>query len=191
MDRGLAVAVAGVDPVTIEGRFERHTSMAHRKLSGSAAGGRWGPQGAFPVLYLGRPTESVIVEAYRHLVDPIEGMRPELVAPRRLLLVDVQVTEILDLRRPENRETVGLSLDDLMSGIEQHEQCQAVGQVAHQLGLHGIIAPAATGLGETLALLERRLPADEHPELIEERLWEGLPADPRRLHVPESGNGVS
>ena len=35
------------------------------------------------------------------------------------------------------------------------------------------------GVGETLALFERRLPANEQPELIDVAAWDGLPADPR------------
>jgi hypothetical protein len=57
--------------------------------------------------------------------------------------------------------------------------------VAHQLGLHGIIAPAATGLGETLALFERHLPATELPVVVDEEIIDGLPADPRRLRLVE------
>jgi len=37
----------------------------------------------------------------------------------------------------------------------------SVGLAAHQLGLHGVIAPAATGLGLTLALFEHNLPAEQ------------------------------
>ena len=54
-----------------------------RGLRASSAGGRWGPPRAYAVLYLGRPEASVIAEAYRSLVDGVEGMRPELVGPRR------------------------------------------------------------------------------------------------------------
>jgi RES domain-containing protein len=122
----------------------------------------------------------VIVEAHRHLVEPIEGMRPEMVAPRRLLTCEVHVTMILDLRKTANRIAVGLSVDDLTSDVGDYAGCHRVGQAAHQLGLHGIIAPAATGLGETLALFERHLPAEEQPVLVEEERWEHLPADPRR-----------
>jgi len=180
MDRSLAIAVARASTVTIEGAFQRHASLRFRTLTGSAAGGRWGPQGAFPVFYLARPTASVIVEAYRHLVEPIEGMKPEMVAPRRLLTCEVRVTTILDLRTPENQATVGLAPEDLTSGVGDYATCHRVGQAAHQLGLHGIIAPAATGLGETLALFERHLPAEEQPVLLEEERWEQLPADPRK-----------
>lgn len=89
MDRSLALAVARAGTITIEGEFQRHASLRYRVLTGSAAGGRWGPEGAYPVFYLGRPTESVIVEAYRHLVEPVEGMRPELVGPRRLRIAEI------------------------------------------------------------------------------------------------------
>jgi hypothetical protein len=41
------------------------------------------------------------------------------------------------------------------------------------------VAPAATGVGETLPLFERRRPAEEQPELIEVTTLGGLPADPR------------
>jgi hypothetical protein len=65
----LAVAVAGCGTTRVTGTFERHVSLAVRGLTGSAAGGRWGPPGAYSVFYLGRPRDSVVVEAYRHLVD--------------------------------------------------------------------------------------------------------------------------
>ena len=54
---------------------------------------------------------------------------------------------------------------------------------AHQLGLHGIIAPAATRFRGDSGLFERRLPADEQPVLLSDALWETLPADPRKLRV--------
>jgi hypothetical protein len=38
-------------------------------------------------------------------------------------------------------------------------------------------------LGETLALFERHLPASELPRVVGRDLWDGLPADPRRLRV--------
>jgi RES domain-containing protein len=192
VDRSVALAVARVGATTIEGHFQRHASPRYRNLTGSAAGGRWGPQGAYPVFYLARPIESVIVEAYRHLVEPVEGMKPEMVGPRRLITCAVNVTDILDLRSQDSQAEVGLSLDDLRSDVGDYGACHRIGQTAHQLGLHGIIAPAATGIGETLALFERHLPADEHPTLVNEEVWEeGLPADPRRLRIVEGHESLA
>jgi hypothetical protein len=88
----------------------------------------------------------------------------------------------VDLRNPESRDEVALTSDDLRG---PHDPCQAVGLAADQLGLHGVIAPAATGLGETLALFERHLPATEVPTLLEETLWDQLPPDPRVLRLAE------
>lgn len=185
MDRNLAVAVASCGSVDISGIFERHVSPTVRPLTGSSSGGRWGAPGAYSVLYLGRPTESVVVEAYRHLVDDIEGMTGEMVGPRRLLTVEVALTTVLDLRVEENREAVGLSPEDLVSPVGEYARCQRIGQAAHQLGLHGIIARAATRLGETLAVFELHLPPDEQPILVGEEEWLHLPEDPRKLRIVE------
>jgi RES domain-containing protein len=183
--RKLVLAVAAGPRTAIQGSFERHVSANWRELTGSNSGGRWGPPGIYSVLYLGRPRSSVAVEAYRHLVDPFaeDGMTGDMVAPRRLLSCEVDVTDVLDLRSDEALQVVGLSGDDLSSPIGEYQACQSIGRVAHQLGLHGIIAPAATGLGETLALFEQHLPAAELPHLIGEEMWDRLPADPRRLRL--------
>ena len=53
------------------------------------------------------------------------------------------------------------------------------------LGLNGIIAPAATGLGETLALFPLNLPAEQWPTITATDIWHGLPADPRRLRLAD------
>jgi len=186
VNRDLAVAVAGAPHTDLRGRFERHVSAGYRTLQGSDGGGRWGSPGVYPVLYVGRPRASVTVEAYRHLVDPFasEGMTAAMIAPRRVIACDVDVTEILDLRTDTARQAVGLDDHDLVTDVGDYRACQTVGRVAHQLGLHGILAPAATGLGETLALFEQHLPAAELPVVVSDtEIWEGLPADPRHLRL--------
>ena len=188
MDRNLAVAVSSAKISEVRGVFQRHASPSIRTLTGSPAGGRWGPPGAYSVLYLGRPRESVVAEAYRQLVDDVEGMTGDLVGPRRFFTCDVAVTKVLDLREPDSREAVGLDLDDL-SG--PHAPCQRIGQAAHQLELHGVIAPAATRLGGTLALFERHLPESELPRLVDEETWASLPPDPRLQTQIGGSNGTT
>ncbi len=179
MDRDIARALSGASTATIAGRFQRHVSPRQEPLRGSRSGGRWGPEGAYPVLYLGRPVDSVIVEAYRHLVETVEGMRPHMVGPRHLITCEVKVTKVLDLREGASRDAVGLAPTELSSEVGDYETCHRIGQAAHELGLHGVIAPAAGGLGETLAVFEDQLPEGEWPALVEEQTWESLPADPR------------
>jgi len=67
------------------------------------------------VLYLGRPTHSVVVEAYRHLVDDDEDLDGTMVGPRHLLTCEVAVSDVLDLRDPHSRLLVRLDLTALRS----------------------------------------------------------------------------
>lgn len=181
--RRTLIGVSKCPHVTISGVFERHASMSAPGLVSSQAGGRWGPPGGFGVLYLGRPRPSVVVEAYRHLVDDVPGMRPELVKPRRLHIVQISVERVLDLRSLEAQEHVGLTSADLESPVADYAKCWDIARAAHQLGLHGIIAPAATGLGETLALYDEHLTPGELPRPIGEELWAQLPDDPRKAQL--------
>jgi RES domain len=177
--RDIAAAVSRAATTTITGRFQRHVSLRQESLRGSRSGGRWGSEGTYPVLYLGRPTDSVIVEAYRHLVETVEGMQPQMVGPRRLVTCEVKVTSVLDLRERASRDAIGLTIADLCSEVGDYGACHHIGQAAHELGLHGVIAPAASGLGETVAIFEDQLSENEQPRLVDEQTWESLPTDPR------------
>lgn len=180
----LMVAVSSITPADVQGTFYRHTHPEAKPLSGSSSGGRWGAEGTYSVLYLGRPPDSVVVEAYRHLVDDDEDGRltGEMVGPRSFSTVEVDVSEVLDLRAATAQQRVGLSDDALRSPIGDYASCQRVGAAAHQLGLHGVLATAATGLGETLALFDEHLGA-ELPQLGQVETWTHLPPDPRRLRA--------
>jgi hypothetical protein len=184
MDDSLAVRVASIPVTTVTGVWLRHAFAAYpeRALDGRVYDGRWGTKPGFPVLYLGRPVESVVIEAYRHLVDPVED--PDLLAqihPRILVTAQVNVTNVLDLRTAGARATAGLTLGDLRSGVDDYARCQELSQVAHQLRRHGILAPAATEAGETLALFtDLTDAAGEKPvRSSDDVLWEALPPDPR------------
>lgn len=180
LDRNLVIAVSGSPRATIGGEFWRHATRREWLTSGSVNGGRWGPAGAYPVCYLGTPMESVIAEAHRNLVEGVDGMRPELVGPRWCGRLRVDAENVLNLRDRQSRLELGLTDEDLAG---PWEKCQAVGQAAHQLGLHGIIVPAGTRVGLTLALFERHLASAERPMLLEAELWESLPADPRKARL--------
>ncbi len=96
----------------------------------------------------------------------------------------VRVTNLVDLRSVAARIVVGLADADLASTTDDREayrRCQEVARIAHDLGRHGIVVPAATGLGETLALFTDVIPAAERPVRIEEadEHWTTIPEDPR------------
>ena len=174
-------SVSPHDTVTVDGVFQRHTSPRIRTLAGSASGGRWGPRGEFEVLYLGRPTDSVVIEAYRHLIDvDLDGrLTAAMVGPRNLITCRVRLGRILDLRDPAALGRAGLTTADLASPVGDYEACQQVGRAAHQLGLGGIIAPAATGTGETLAVFTQHTRPTDSLEIASVEQWNTLPSDPR------------
>lgn len=186
--RDLLIALADLEPIRVQGEYERHVSLAWEELLPSAAGGRWGAPRAFEVLYLGRPRQSIVVEAYRHLVDDELDFAPELAASileRRIITCAVDVPGVLDLRPEAVRTKLGLSDDILASEVGDYGPCQQIGAAAHQLRVSGLLAPAATELGETLALFPTNLPAENWPTVIDRGLWHGLPTDPRRLRLAD------
>lgn len=146
----------------VEGVWQRHVPAryAASALQGRRSLSRWGTENGFPVLHLGRPRDSVIVEAYRRLVDPVAD-NPDIVdkpPPRVLVTCKVRVTEILDLRSATARMATGLDPATLQSHTrdrDAYRRCQEVAAVAHQLGLYGLIAPAATQLGGHLGAVPR------------------------------------
>jgi len=104
---------------------------------------------------------------------------------RRVLTCKVDVENILNLREEAVLKTVGLTAGELRSPVGNWRCCQAVAAAVHQLGLAGVLAPAATALGETLALFTEKVPVDQWPEIVAREIWHGLPADPRKLRAVE------
>lgn len=181
--RDLLIAIAGVEPIELLGEFERHMSLRWPgELAGSAAGGRWGAPRAYEVLYLGRPRESVVIEAYRHLVDDeLDALAlAAKVIERRVITCEVDIENVLDLRDPAALRAVGLTPARLQSQVGDYADCQRVGAAAQELGMAGIVAPSAGGVGETLALFAANVPVDAWPRLTATSLWTGLPPDPRK-----------
>ncbi|MCZ4516915.1 RES domain-containing protein [Rhodococcus ruber] len=181
----LPARLAEAPLVSVEGQWQRHVParFAREAVDGRSARGRWGTADAFPVLYLGRPKDSVVVEAYRHLVDPVDD--PAMAAsirPRVLVTVEVDVTEILDLRSARGRASAQVTMGQLQSDTNDrsaYEVCQNIAAAAHQLGHHGVITPAATKRGDTLVLFTDILPASQRPSVVGVEPWMQLPSDPR------------
>ncbi|WP_136623295.1 hypothetical protein [Mycobacterium attenuatum] len=80
-----------------------------------------------------------------------------------------------------------MSDDDIASAVGDYTACQRVAAAAHQLEYHGILATAATGLGETLALFRQRVNIAELPVVVDHQQWSQLPprpgAGPARLTI--------
>lgn len=165
--------------VGVEGTFQRHAAPNRAAFEGGTDG-RWGAN--FRVIYLGRPLDGVIIEAYRHLVEDAQ-VPAERVRPRTLYEVAVAVPNVLDLRPTEARLAVGLTEDEVHSPVGDYARCQAVGAAAHQLNMRGILVNAAHERGETLALFRNRLALNELPRVERTSTWVSLPPDPRTLRA--------
>lgn len=137
--------VASISTISVAGTFFRHAARGRDAFAGGVLG-RWGR--TFPVIYLGRPRDSVTVEAYRHLVEA-QGIPVRAVQPRVLYTVEVTAQKILDLTDPAHLAVVGLTPDDLSTAVDDYSACQQVAHAAYELGCHGVLAPAATGLGRS------------------------------------------
>jgi len=122
----------------------RHAAYAYPPLSGDGArrfGGRWNPRGSFPVLYLADSVETVTAE-FRRLAS-LQARATSDFLPRALHAIECDRLELLDLREPEPRASVGLSDADLFA--DDRAACQAVGEAAEFLGYQGVLAPSAAG----------------------------------------------
>ena len=75
---------------------------------------------------------------------------------------------------------------ELYSDVGSYSACQAIGAAAHTAGMAGLIALAATHLGETLALFTANVPEAAWPALARRDIWHGLPPDPRGDQESES-----
>lgn len=187
----LAVRIAELPEASAHGEWLRHAPIrrAAEALDGHSRGGRWSVKGGFPALYLGRPEDSVVVEAYRHIVDPVEfdtdADRETFLrglVPRTVVSCTVDIDNLIDLRTALGRAQAGLTPDDLTcptNDVAGYARCQAVAQVAHQIRRYGIIAPAATGLGDTLVLFVDLVPAAQLPTRVSDATWSTWPPDPR------------
>lgn len=176
MDRSLVERVAQVPGSPVSGTYYRHASIGREPFNGGLDG-RWGAP--FPVIYLADNEAGAITEAYRHLVE-YDGVPAARVQPRDLYTVAVQAFDLLDLLDPAHLAAVGLTDADLRSPVGDYETCQEVAAAAHQLGRHGIVAPAAHGIGNTLALFRERINPSEQPRTTARSRWEHLPPDPRQ-----------
>lgn len=152
----LIEAVDQLGPANWSGTAYRFTTRSRDPLAGHGAylnGGRWNPREAFPCIYLAEPRKACLAEFRRRVEGQAKGaasFRPQL-----LHQIEVSDLRVLDLTRDGAMETVGLTLHEIRS--DDQDACQAIGAAAHFLGLQGVRAPSATGVGRVLAAFERRL----------------------------------
>lgn len=160
LDETVVERVNELGATSWSGTVFRHAAGAYDPLSGRGAymhGGRWNPKESFDALYLATPLTSCLAELRRmangqglEVVDLLRGRRL-----RELHTIEVRDAQVLDLRESTALARVGLEPSDIAD--DDWSGCQAIGQAAHFLGLGGILAPSATGVGNVFAAFESRL----------------------------------
>lgn len=151
-------ALAAIDrlgSVEFEGLCFRWTPPSRTPLSGVGArltGGRWNPPG-ISTIYLAQPAEASAAEFLK--IANAQPGGPEAFERPLLHTVEVSRLRALDLRREEHLLEVGLTLADV--GDEDQADCQEIGHAASYLGLQGVLAPSATGVGIVIAVYDANL----------------------------------
>lgn len=139
-------------------------------MSGEGAritGGRWNPPDSFPVLYTARSVESVVAE-FRRMASR-QGLTVSDYRRRRVVTYEVSLSRVLDLTQADDLAALGFTLaiitaDDILP-------TQAIGEAAHYVGFEAVLAPSATGVGQTLAVFPTKTGPDSHIEVVrDERL---------------------
>jgi RES domain-containing protein len=158
-----------------------HSSISETAGSGEGArgaGGRFNPPNSFPVVY--GALRRVTAGAELRRLAQRNGIELEHLLPRHISRLRLKATEVLDLRRDDVREFIGLPAG-LLSEDSPYET-QLIGQIAHALGIEAVVAPSVTGIGDIIAVFPDILPgiADDIRPV---ELW--LRPD----HVPDSDPG--
>jgi len=157
--------------VPFSGIVFRHVGRERDCLSGDGArnrGGRWNPPNSFPTLYTAL-TELTAAAEFRRL-SKAQNLDPIGLLPRKVCRLRVALSRVVDLRKPHNRTVLGLELiqPDVIVPFQQ------TGQAVHQLGLEGLLAPSATGVGEVLIIYQLNLDAESRVEEDGSLTWRKL-----------------
>lgn len=100
---------------------------------------RYNPKGEFGVLYLSISSEC----AYREKLKQVHGRKRDLF-PQVVGAFKVNLTKCLDLTNPSLRQTLGVSVDQLIDPSD-FSLTQSIAREARNLGFEAIVAPSAVG----------------------------------------------
>jgi RES domain-containing protein len=97
--------------------------------------------------------------------------------PRDVCTIRIELERVLDLRTLESLRGVGLDPASIRGG--DMLPSQRVGDAAHKLGFEGVLAPSATGIGETLVVFELKLRKESRVVQRARATWHVLSDLPR------------
>ncbi len=172
-DRQLLEALAALEPTAYTGEAFRHAAPPYDPLSGAGArsvGGRWNPPNSFETLYVAGERRTAAAEFLR--LGAKAGVDPAGFLPRRLHVLNLRLSGLVDLRSGDALARVGLT--PALVATDDPTACRRVGAMAHQLGREGIVAASATGSGTVLALFAGKLAASSELTVTSSEDWTEL-----------------
>ncbi len=168
-DPRLIELLDGLPRTTFDGEAFRHTGPDYHPLATEGSrirGGRWNPPDSFSVLYLGLDPQTTAAELRR--LAHRQAMPVASLLPRTLHTLRVSLGIVLDLRPQEVLGRLGIG--ETIRGDDM-QPTQAIGEAAHYLGIEGILAPSATGVGDILPVFFDRLGAGSKVQPIRTEEW--------------------
>jgi RES domain-containing protein len=168
-------AFEGLGGAPFSGTAYRQVAPRYDCASGEGAaraGGRWNVRDGLATLYLALSPETAAAElrlAAERSAQPLDAF-----LPRKLCVLRIAVSRVVDLRPKEAMAVLGLHEEDTFA--PDWGPCQAVGDAAYRYGLDGIVVPSASRVGSVLVLFLVNLSASS--TLATDRLetW-AAPAD--------------
>jgi RES domain-containing protein len=164
--------LATVPRTSFSGVGYRQQAPGYDPRSGEGArrrGGRYNPPGSFPVLYLCRTRACAVAELRSQgaaLPFGVAGLLPRVLFQHR-----IRLDEILDLTDPAIQAHLDIDQSALVQ--PQWSFTQHLGEIAHDLGHQGLLAPSATGVDDILVVFTEHIGSGVvGPEEVER--WDAL-----------------
>ena len=160
LDPELLSAVDALNSSKYEGEVWRVTWAARDPLAGTAAGGRWSPDGRFEALYTSLKSDGALAEAYYHL-----SRAPVMYSSHmRIIRMHVSLDSVLSLNLNQLR---ALGIDEPLASRIDGLRNQDIGEAAYMMDYQGLIVPSARWDCSNLILFMDRIDLNMQIKLIE------------------------
>lgn len=153
-DRDVLDALESIDGTPFSGAVWRTTRKGRDPVRGSAANGRWSPNGEFEVLYTSLERAGSLAEiGFRLSLEPVWPSRIQHEVHR----IEAEAERCLRFADVANLQPLGV--DPACYGTFDYEVTQAIAAAAHFLEFDGLLVPSARHPSDNLVIFMDRVGA--------------------------------